>query len=166
MDSNSVFFKGPPVWRVNLPYIVLCNAVATLLCFEQYWAGLHGWVAPWWLLASLLAALGLAVAARVIKTLLIDITIDRERLTVRSGFFTRRAASVELYRIQNVESVSVWWQRLLGFGTLIVYSSDVTHPIWNIPGMVDLENRREALNRAAIALRDAKGIRELNFGSV
>jgi hypothetical protein len=108
----------------------------------------------------------LAMTLRGATTAQTTIMIDSQRMTVRYGILTRRVASVELYRLQNVECVSNWWERLLGFGTLIVDSSDVNHPRWVLRGMPDVEVLREWMNRAAIARRDAKGIREVNMGRV
>jgi membrane protein YdbS with pleckstrin-like domain len=166
MGQERLFFKGSPVWMVNLPYVAKCGAIAVALCLVAYVAFAHGWPFVWQVLVAALALLCMAAAIRVLRTSLIEIEIDRERVTVRTGAFTRRTSSVELYRIQTVESRSAWWQRMLGFGTLIIYSSDVQHPSCAIAGMADVENRRVMLTRAAIALRDAKGIREVNMGRV
>ncbi|CAE6823132.1 hypothetical protein R70006_06302 [Paraburkholderia domus] len=149
---------------VNLPHILKCALAAVLCCVATFVAAEHGFHLPWQVLAAVVFAAVVSAGYRILKSALVEIVIDGERLTVRTGVLTRRAASVELYRIQNVESTSAWWQRLLGFGTLIIYSSDMNHPRWCIPGMVELEHRRQTLNRAAIALREAKGIREVNMG--
>ena len=109
---------------------------------------------------------GVAAALRAATTAYTEIVIDSVRLTYRTGILTRRVASVEMYRVQNVECVSDWWERLLGFGTLVVESSDVNHPRWILRGMNNVESLREWMNQAAIARRDAKGIREVNMGRV
>jgi len=42
-------------------------------------------------------------------------------------------------------------------------TSDSNNPVWRLPSKRDAELRDE-LNQAAIALRDFKGIREVNMG--
>jgi hypothetical protein len=74
--------------------------------------------------------------------------------------------SLELFRIQDVTSLHRWWQRPFGIGTVIVLTSDSNNPQWHLPGMRNAEQLRDELNIAAIALRDAKGIREVNMGRV
>jgi len=159
-------FQGSPNAAINLPYFLKCGCAAVLAAGAAY--GTAGLASPWPLLASLLAvvAIGATAALRAATTAYTEIVIDSVRLTYRYGILTRRVASVEMYRIQNVECVSDWWERLLGFGTLVVESSDVSHPRWVLRGMNNVESLREWMNRAAIARRDVKGIREVNMGRV
>jgi hypothetical protein len=63
-----------------------------------------------------------------------------------------------------VISLHPWWQRVFNVGTVVILTSDSNNPRWCLPGMVNAEQMRNALNRAAIALRDDKGIREVNMG--
>ncbi|CAG9255259.1 hypothetical protein PCAR4_390089 [Paraburkholderia caribensis] len=49
---------------------------------------------------------------------------------------------------------------------MIALTSDSNNPHWRLPGMRDAEQLRDSLNLAAIALRDAKGIREVNMGRI
>ena len=74
--------------------------------------------------------------------------------------------SVELFRIQDVTSVHPWWQRMFGIGAVVVMTSDSNNPVWRLPGMKGAEQLRSELNRAAIALRDVKGVWEVNMGRI
>jgi hypothetical protein len=49
---------------------------------------------------------------------------------------------------------------------VIVLTKDSNNPQWRLPGMCNAEQLRDELNIAASALRDAKGIREVNMGRV
>jgi uncharacterized membrane protein YdbT with pleckstrin-like domain len=166
MSDNKVIFGGSPTWRVNLPFFLARAVVAVLTIGAAWSAAAYGYAIAWSVAMVLVGLLGFSVLYRIVETMLVKIVADSERLTYRRGTFNRLTASIELYRVQTVECSTTLWQRLLGYGTLIVYSSDVTHPRWEIPGMVDVETKRLLLNRAAIALRDAKGIREVNMGKV
>lgn len=165
-DHWEIAFNGSPVWMINLPLLMQCVLVELLLVVAVVYVSAHAWILPWPVLVALLACpLGLA-AYRICETELTHIVIDSARLTWRSGILTRHVASVELFRIQNVEASIGWWQRVLGFGTLIIESSDANHPLWILHGMPDAEALRDALNSYALALRDARGIREFNVGRV
>ncbi|MFK4448546.1 membrane protein YdbS with pleckstrin-like domain [Caballeronia udeis] len=95
-----------------------------------------------------------------------EFEIDAERITCRKGILNRTVQRVELFRIQDVTSVHPWWQRMFGIGAVVVTTSDSNNPVWRLPGMKDAEQLRNELNRAAIALRDVKGVREVNMGRV
>jgi membrane protein YdbS with pleckstrin-like domain len=165
-DPTVVEFHGSPSWAVNLPFYLQC-ALALTVGLVLVWES-AAWPTLIPLLALMVATLGIAVAIglRAATTAQTHIVIDSVRMTMRYGILSRRVASVELYRVQNVECLISWWERLMGFGTLIVESSDVNHPRWTLRGMPDVEALREWMNLAAIARRDAKGIREVNMGRV
>jgi len=161
-----VEFCGSPSWAVNLPFYMKC-ALALIVGLALVWES-AAWPTLIPLFTMMTVTLGIVVAIgfRAATTAQIRIVIDSVRMTMRYGILSRRVASVELYRVQNVECMSSWWERLMGFGTLVVESSDVNHPRWTLRGMPDVEALREWMNLAAIARRDAKGIREINMGRV
>ena len=161
-----VEFHGSPSWAVNLPFYLRC-ALTLIVGLAVVWKS-AAWptLVPLFLLMAGTVGIAIAVGLRAATTAQTQIVIDSVRMTMRYGVFSRRVASVEMYRVQNVECVSSWWERLMGFGTLVVESSDVNHPRWTLRGMPDVEVLREWMNLAAIARRDAKGIREVNMGRV
>lgn len=167
--GRRIAFDDSPVWMVNLPAMLRCAALLLLLAVAVTFASTHYPQQPAvlsWLFASLLVWFLARLAWQVIGTACTRLVIDEERLTWREGILTRRVMSVELYRIQNVELVMSWWERLAGFGTLIIESSDAAYPVWTLPGIAQAEPLREALIRYSIALREKKGIREFNMGQV
>jgi uncharacterized membrane protein YdbT with pleckstrin-like domain len=114
--------------------------------------------------ALLLIAAGATIA--YLRTAFTDITIDTARITCEQGILNRQVESLELFRVRDVTSLHPWCQRPFGIGTVIVLTSDSNNPRWRLPGMRDAEHLRQDLNVAAIALRDAKGIREVNMERV
>jgi membrane protein YdbS with pleckstrin-like domain len=161
-----VEFYGSPSWAVNLPFYLKC-ALALIVGVAVVWE-FAAWptLIPLFLLIAGTVGIAIAIGLRAATTAQTQIVIDSVRMTMRYGILSRRVASVEMYRVQNVECVSSWWKRLMGFGTLVVESSDGNHPRWTLRGMPDVEALREWMNLAAIARRDAKGIREVNMGRV
>lgn len=161
-----VRFLGSPSWAMNLPFYLKC-ALALIVGLLVVWES-AAWptLIPFFLLIVGTVGIAIAIGLRAATTAQTQIVIDSVRMTMRCGVFSRRVASVEMYRVQNVECMSRWWERLMGFGTLVVESSDVNHPRWTLRGMTDVEALREWMNLAAIARRDAKGIREVNMGRV
>ncbi|OTP68163.1 hypothetical protein PAMC26510_29690 [Caballeronia sordidicola] len=161
-----VEFQGSPSWAVNLPFYLKC-ALALIVGSVVVWES-AAWptLIPFFLLIAGTVGIAIAIGLRAATTAQTQIVIDSVRMTMRNGILSRRVASVEMYRVQNVECVSSWWERLMGVGTLVVESSDVNQPRWTLRGMPDVEVLREWMNLAAIARRDAKGIREVNIGRV
>jgi membrane protein YdbS with pleckstrin-like domain len=165
-DRGRIAFNGSPVWMVNLPVAVQSLASCLLLAPVAIYAALHGWSWVWPVCIVMLVYPLLVLAYRVFETAQTHIVIDDARLTWQGGILTRRVASVELYRIQNVEARSDWWERFFGFGTLVIESSDVNHPVWILPGMPGVEGLRDALTEYVVAVRNTMGVREFNVGRV
>lgn len=163
---EGVTFSGTPSQVVNLP-AYLKGIAGAIIVFVAYVYAATRWPVPWY--APLIAA-WLLIAASVVlaylRTATTEIIIDTARITCRQGIFSRRVESLELFRIQDVTSLHPWWQRPFGIGTVIALTSDSNNPHSRLPGMRGAEHLRDSLNRAAIALRGAKGIREVNMGRI
>ncbi|MBN3856696.1 PH domain-containing protein [Paraburkholderia sp. Ac-20340] len=167
-----VIFSGTPSQIVNLAtFIKSLAAVVIVIVGYQY--AIARVAVPWYVPAALLLLIAGGAAIEYLKTafthITIDtahITIDTARITCRQGILNKRVESLELFRVQDVTSLHPWWQRPFGIGTVIALTSDSNNPHWRLPGMRNAEQLRQDLNIAAIALRDAKGIREVNMGRV
>ena len=164
-DTTEVIFRGTPSQAINAPSFLKALVVATI-AVTVYVSAHARWPIPWFVLPALLLAIAARVGLVWLSTAFTEIIIDTERITCRQGILSKRISSLELFRIQDVTSLHPWWQRLFGIGTVVVMSSDSNNPEWRLPGMRNAEQLRGNLNRAAIALRDRKGIREVNMGRV
>ena len=49
-------------------------------------------------------------------------------ITVDSGFFRKVENDCYMYKVQDVELVATFWERIAGLGTVICYTGDTTHP--------------------------------------
>ncbi|KMQ81295.1 hypothetical protein BPMI_01901c [Candidatus Burkholderia pumila] len=121
MQDLPAWYDASPVWMVNLPRLVSSVAVAILAGAALVWLSRHPsplgasgsiW-STWstWLLWSLGLCVGLMplvlAAGMAFDTAATRIVIDAARVTLRTGIATRRTASVELYRLVNVDAVTV-----------------------------------------------------------
>ncbi len=50
--------------------------------------------------------------------------LDKERLFIDKGFFNMVSYEARLYRITDVSLTRTLWQRIIGTGTILVFSSD------------------------------------------
>lgn len=167
--ERRIAFDRSPVWLVNLPIFLRDMVLLLLMVAAAAFSASRPRSIPWVVSLSFVAAwlwILSTLAYRMVATACTRIIIDNERLTWREGILEQRVISIELFRIQNVEARMAWWQRLAGFGTLIIESSDAAYPTWVLPGIPDAEHLREALIRYAIAMREVKGVREINTGKV
>lgn len=156
-----ILFDGTPSQAINAPTVI----VALIMFAGIAWCrvALH---APQFLLVGPVVLVVGLVFLSFLKTATTIYTIDEERIRIRRGIFTRKLVSLELFRVQDVTLIQKWWHRILHIGTVVIDSSDLISPRLSLRGMSRAEDLRNNLNKAAITLRDAKGIREINFGKV
>lgn len=163
--TSRVIFHGTPSQIVNLPRMVV-GATTLLALAALFWYGQKRWALQWGFVAIPAIWVIVVMVIACLRTAFTEIIIDAERITFRRGIFNRQVSSLELFRILDVTSIHPWWQRVFGVGTVVVMTSDSNYPVWRLPGIVNAEQMRNGLNRAAITLRDQKGIREVNMGRV
>ena len=88
--------------------------------------------------------------------------ITNQRIRIRQGVFSRRTDSLELYRVKDASFQQPFVMRLVGIGNVELETSDLTTPVLVIRGVPDAEALRERIIRAVDAVRDRKGVRELD----
>lgn len=168
MHDLPVWYDASPVWMVNLPRLTGAAVVAILTGVALAWLRRYSSLWPSWQLWPLGLCVGLIplalAAGSLFDTAATRVVIDAARVTIKTGIAVRRTASVELYRLVNVDAVTTWWQRPLWFGTLILETSDAYRPVWVLPGVRDVEFLREVLTRQTLELRIVRGVREVNMG--
>lgn len=62
-------------------------------------------------------------------------TITAEQIVYTRGIFTREKDFIELYRVYDFNEVQTFIQRLLSVKTVVVISTDNTHPNLNMVGV-------------------------------
>ena len=55
-------------------------------------------------------------------------SIKENMLTINSGFLKKVENDCYMYKIQDVELVTSFMERIAGIGTVICYTGDTTHP--------------------------------------
>lgn len=160
VTTDAVFFTAKQSQLINLPTFI---KAALILAFLG-WVGSLG--LHWAFAVVPICLVLLFLTVRWLDTHFTEITIDAERITLRTGILSKAVNSLEIFRIQDVTSFHPWWLRPFGLGTVVLATTDSNNPRWHLHGMQRPEQLRVQLNRASIELRDHKGIREVNMAHV
>ncbi len=89
------------------------------------------------------------------------ITLTSQRLKIESGILTKTREEIELYRVKDWTFREPLMQRMLGFGEVMVVSSDRTAPELTYSWLKDAKDFAEKLRSAVEAVRDRKRVRAL-----
>lgn len=85
-------------------------------------------------------------------------SIDDERLYVKKGFFHTELDEILLYRILDIKSSQSLGQKLLGVGTLTLYSADQTDRSLQLKNIKNPEKLHRYLSSVIEKNRQSKGI--------
>lgn len=83
-------------------------------------------------------------------------SLDKEVLTVETGFFNLNTDKVRLYRILDISLNRTFYQRLFGIGTIVINSSDKTLGNFKIKNIKNSKNISVLLSKLVERNRDEK----------
>jgi len=156
LPPESPVWSGSPSQWLNFSTFIACGvSIAALV------AGAALWSQP------LIAAFALIPAAYAfwkwltVKCIRIDITT--ERISTRTGVFTRARWDMELYRVKDTTLHEPFLLRLVKLANISIESSDKTTQQMVLPGIRDAESLRQKLRANIERMRTAKRVRELDF---
>ncbi len=89
--------------------------------------------------------------------------LTTERLRLYEGVLNQTIDELELYRIKDTTMNRPFWLRLFGLTTLILETSDRSHPHVEIQAVADGTGLRETLRKQVEYWRDRKRVREVDF---
>ena len=84
--------------------------------------------------------------------------LDKERLFIDKGFFNMVSYEARLYRITDVSLTRTLWQRIIGTGTILVFSSDRSLGNFKIRNIKNSMIVKELLSQTVEAERQSKRV--------
>ena len=89
-----------------------------------------------WVIGLVGAGIGLILFIVVlVKRFSLQYRLSTQRLFVSRGLIARRIEELELYRVRDIDVIQNFWERILGYGRMTVYSTDATTPRFEIVGL-------------------------------
>ncbi len=155
MQSEQVVWQAKPSnW---------CQFSTYLFCFLLA----AGIIASAILLMQPLAYAGLALPVLLALGTLISIKSVRYKLTdqrffIDEGIFTRVSDELELYRVKDITVIRPFFLRMVRRGTIILSTSDKTHPRVLIRGIKDVDTVRDKVRELVEMWRERKHVREID----
>jgi uncharacterized membrane protein YdbT with pleckstrin-like domain len=115
----------------------------------------------WWLSCVLVLPIPFALwkAAVTHNTVY---TLTDQRLKFTRGVLTKLTDDLELYRVRDTKFQQDVFERTVGLGEVILYTTDETSPEIRLPFIKDAEAVREKIRALVEARRDAKRVRYLD----
>lgn len=115
----------------------------------------------WWLACLLVLPIPYAIWKWLVTRSTVY-TLTDQRLKFTRGVFTRVTDDLELYRVRDTSFEQSMFERMVGLGRIMIFTTDETSPVISLAYIHDAEAVREKLRGLVEARRDAKRVRYLD----
>jgi uncharacterized membrane protein YdbT with pleckstrin-like domain len=166
MEEKKIW-SGTSSLMLNLGVFLLCGLVFLLLLFLM--VKLWDWLAEMGTMALipafviLLSPLAYALAkALLVKS--VKYEISSERIKITTGIFSKQTNALELYRIKDYFLNEPFFFRLFHLGNIVVLTSDQSTPQIVMRAIRGAKPLMDELRTNVEMRRDAKKVREVDFG--
>lgn len=88
---------------------------------------------------------------------------SEDRLYIKTGMLSTREDEVRLYRITDIGLTRSFWQRIMGMGSIQIYSSDQSMGDFQLVNIKDSENAKEQLSQLIEKERQEKRVSSREF---
>jgi hypothetical protein len=144
--SDPISSSSPPAGQSAATETILWEGAPS--SWQNFW---------WWV-----SIIGIPVA--IWKHILLKCTkivLTTQRLKISSGLLNKVMEEIELYRVKDWTFYQPLFQRMLGYGSVTVISSDRSAPEVTYGWLKDAREFSEKLRTAVEAVRDRKRVRAL-----
>ena len=119
-EEKEIFTIRPTLMFVKIGYAAAVISAFMLVIILYYFGKLIGFDIPWWF--SVLAGLSLLLipAYQHLKRSLVRYTLTDSKIEISQGLISTHTRNVPLRTIQDVSVSATIFQRMLGFGNLII----------------------------------------------
>ncbi len=88
-------------------------------------------------------------------------SLSDDRIFLEKGILNLKSEEVLLYRVRDIDLKMSLGQRMLGVGTVCIYSSDASSPLLEIVNVKDPREVKELIHKAVEAAKDRRRMRPM-----
>lgn len=149
-DEEEIFTIRPTLMFVKIGYIAAIVSAFLFVILLYYIGQAIGFDIPWWL--SILGGLALLLVPAYfhLKRNIVRYTLTDSKIEISEGLISTRTRNVPLRTIQDVSVSSTVFQRVLGFGNLIIENAN------EMDGKVILKNINKPKKHADTLLKQMR----------
>ncbi|MEO0804233.1 MAG: PH domain-containing protein [Cyanobacteria bacterium J06642_2] len=176
--ARDCLWRGKPSQLLNLPHIATSLLVIGIIAFghKLIWSSLESPLAgvlsdsqlaqfrTYFLYAVAAIAISpvFTVLWRMAVLQSISYSLFMERFIERHGVLNRSTNNLELFRVKDIGLRQDFFERVIGLGTIILYTSDTSCPIVQLTGIEDAERALELIRDRVNVERNRKNVREFD----
>lgn len=164
-DSEEIYFEGSPPIRGHIDRLLGFGLLGICCFLLPIIAKIMGW--SWWpgawltLVFCLIGSALIFLPALLAKT--IRFRISNYRIDYERGLISRTIDTLELWHVEDVHFYQSLFDRMLGVGSITIYSSDKTNPRLDLHGLPRPRELFNTLKQRVIAVKRQRGVLKLDM---
>jgi hypothetical protein len=163
-DSEEVYFEGSPLLRAQIGRIFAWAFVAAVLIIAIFGVQRVNGSSPWWLTLSLVVLALIALCIPVISTRTVSYRITNYRIDYGQGLLSRNVDTLELWHVEDLRLHQSLIDRIMGVGSITVYSHDDSTPQLDLHGLPHPMDLFTMLKKRVIAVKRQRGVVKMDSG--
>ena len=164
-DREEVYYSGSPMLRGHLGRLLLLTLLGLAIIAAPFLIAHFGKMAMHWIAYLACSIVGIIVIlipmlmAKAIRYRITNYRIDFER-----GLLGKRIDTLELWHVEDVRFEQSFFDRLLGVGTVTVFSNDDTTPRLPLRGLPNPRPLFDKIKQRIIAVKRQRGVVKMDVG--
>ncbi|HRK29929.1 MAG TPA: PH domain-containing protein [Tepidisphaeraceae bacterium] len=165
-DDERIYFQGSPMLRGELLYttawisfgliIAALPSLIWIFDFEDF--------KLWWLWPISIAIGAIVAAVPIIETKRIKYRISNYRIDREIGLLSKKIDTLELWHVEDIQFNQSVVDRILGVGTITIYTHDETTRTLNLQSLPNPRPIFDNLKNRIIAVKRQRGVLKINSG--
>src|SRR5687768_4812841 len=163
-DREVVYYEGSPQIRGELGAMFGWGVLGLVLIALGVLSWLLAWWAFWWLSLIMIVAgvVILLIPLAVAKST--HYRISNYRIDFERGLLSKKIDTLELWHVDDINFRQSLLDRILGVGTISVFSDDQTTPNLKVSGIPNPRPLFDALKQRIIAVKRQRGVIKMDVG--
>jgi membrane protein YdbS with pleckstrin-like domain len=165
-DREEVYYEGTPLLRGHVWHVMLYSVLGILfILIPVFVSGYLKRHMPWWV-SLVLVLIGLCLF--VVPILIVKRTrfrITNYRIDFERGWLSTTIDTMELWHVEDIKFYQNLFERILGVGTIEIFSHDDTTPNLYMRGIPHARQLFTTLEQRIIAVKRQRGVLKVDAGT-
>jgi uncharacterized membrane protein YdbT with pleckstrin-like domain len=164
-DREEVYYEGSPLLRGHLGQVLLYSVLGIALIAGVVYSGYEHWALPWWLKLALVIV---AIILFVVPILIVKRTryrITNYRIDFERGWLSTTIDTMELWHVEDIKFHQTLFEKILGVGTIEIFSHDDTTPNLYMRGIPHARQLFATLEQRIISVKRQRGVLKVDSGT-
>jgi uncharacterized membrane protein YdbT with pleckstrin-like domain len=165
-DREEVYFEGSPPLRGHFGKVLLYGLIGIIVIAAPFVLSMRfKQPSPWWV-KLICVVIGLIIV--MIPVIIIKRTryrVTNYRIDFERGWLSTTIDTLELWHVEDIKFHQSLWDKILGVGTIEIFSHDDTTPNLFMKGVPNARQLFATLQQRIIAVKRQRGVMKVDSGS-